>query len=171
MNADPAPVALDPGGHVIRELDALAQPYELLEYDPELADTTAFCERYGVPLAERATYIVVASRKEPKQYAVCLVLSHTRLDVNGTVRRLIGTRKVSFASAEKAAVLTGMMIGGVTPFGLPSGLPIYVDQLVFDCASVVVGDGSRWQKLRIAPSVFHSVAGLEAVEGRSKLST
>lgn len=171
MSTDPAQVAIDPGAHVIRTLDALALPYELMECDPELADTAAFCERYGVPLEESGNCIIVASKKEPKQYAACLVLSHTRLDVNGAARRLIGARKVSFASAEETAALTGMMIGGVTPFGLPSDLPIYVDQLVFERASVVVGGGSRSQKLRVEPSVFRSVAGLEVIEGLSKLPT
>lgn len=163
-------VALDPGSHVVRTIDALAQPYELIECDPDLADTAVFCERYGVALEESGNCIVVASKKEPKQFAACLVLSHTRLDVNGTVRRLMGVRKLSFASADETAALTGMMIGGVTPFGLPDELPIYVDQLVFDLETVVIGGGSRSQKLRIPPTALRALSAVEAIEGLSKSS-
>lgn len=161
-------VAVDPGGHVIRTIESLAQPYELIECDPDLADTAVFCERYGVALEESGNCIVVASKKDPKQYAACLVLSHTRLDVNGTVRRLMGVRKLSFASAEETAALTGMVIGGVTPFGLPNELPIYVDQLVLGLESVVIGGGSRSQKLRVPPAALLALPGAEAIEGLSK---
>ena len=161
-------VALDPGAHVLRSIDALALPYEVIECDPELADTAVFCERYNVALEESGNCIVVASKKDPKQYAACLVLSHTRLDVNGTVRRLMGVRKLSFASAEETAALTGMMIGGVTPFGLPDDLPIYVDQPVFDLESVVIGGGSRSQKLRVPPATLQALPAVEAIEGLSK---
>lgn len=161
-------VALDPGAHVLASVRALGQPYEVIECDPELADTAAFCERYGVALEESGNCIVVASKKEPKQYAACLVLSHTRLDVNGTVRRLMGVRKLSFASADETAALTGMLIGGVTPFGLPEDLPIYVDQLVFDLESVVIGGGSRSQKLRVPPSALSALPGVQAIEGLSQ---
>ncbi len=168
MTTEAERVALDPGAHVIWSIEALGVSYGLMDCDPDLADTAAFCERYGVPLEESGNCIVVASKKEPKQYAACLVLSHTRLDVNGTVRRLMGVRKLSFASADETAALTGMMIGGVTPFGLPAELPIYVDPLVFDLEEVVIGGGSRSQKLRIAPEVLRALPGLEVIEGLSK---
>jgi len=161
-------VALDPGGHVLTSIDALGQPYEVIECDPDLADTAAFCERYGVALEESGNCIVVASKKEPFRYAACLVLSHTRLDVNGTVRRLLDVRKASFASAEETAALTGMMIGGVTPFGLPADLPIYIDQLVLDLETVVIGGGSRSQKLRVPPALLLALPGAQAIEGLSK---
>lgn len=169
MTTDAERVALDPGAHVVAAIDALGVPYQLMDCDPELADTDAFCERYGVPLEESGNCIVVASKKEPKQHAACLVLSHTRLDVNGTVRRLMGVRKLSFASADETAALTGMMIGGVTPFGLPAELPIYVDQLVFNVEEVVIGGGSRSQKLCIPPEALRALPGVEVIDGLSKL--
>jgi prolyl-tRNA editing enzyme YbaK/EbsC (Cys-tRNA(Pro) deacylase) len=169
VTTDIARIALDPGAHVIASIDGLGVSYELMDCDPELADTAAFCERYGVRLEESGNCIVVASKKEPKQYAACLVLSHVRLDVNGTMRRLMGVRKLSFASADETSALTGMMIGGVTPFGLPSDLPIYIDQPVFDLETVVIGGGSRSQKLRVPPEALRALPGVEVIEGLSKL--
>jgi prolyl-tRNA editing enzyme YbaK/EbsC (Cys-tRNA(Pro) deacylase) len=161
-------VAVDPGAHVLAAADALGHPYEVIECDPDLADTALFCERYGVALEESGNCIVVASRTDPKQYAACLVLSHTRLDVNGTVRRLMGVRKLSFASAEDTAALTGMLIGGVTPIGLPPDLPIYVDQPIFNLDSVVIGGGSRSQKLRVPPALLQAIPAVQPIEALSK---
>lgn len=108
---------------VIQDMNAKAVLFEEMECDPELADTAAFCEAYDIPLEQSANAILVASRKPEGHNAVCLVLAHTRLDVNGVVRRRLGVRKVSFASADLTKDLTGQEIGGVTVFGLP---PIYL---------------------------------------------
>ena len=83
-------------------LDGLGVPYEIVEIDPAFADTAAFCEKYGFGLDVSGNTIIVASKKEPKQYAACLVLAHTRLDVNHAVKRLMGASRVSFASASRS---------------------------------------------------------------------
>src|SRR5216683_5478659 len=115
---------------VAASLEELGAPFELLRIDPDFADTAAFCEKYGIPLDHSGNTIIVASKKEPKQYCACLVLATTRLDVNHGVKKLMGVSRVSFATAEETKDLTGMLIGGVTVFALPDGLPIYVDERV-----------------------------------------
>ena len=74
---------------------------DLVAIDPDLADTAAFCEKYGVPLDHSGNTIIVASKKEPKQFCACLVLATSRLDVNHTVRRLMDVSRVSFATADE----------------------------------------------------------------------
>ena len=49
-------------------LDALGADYEWMEIDPAFADTAQFCERYGVPEVNSGNTIIVASRREPRQY-------------------------------------------------------------------------------------------------------
>lgn len=139
-----------------------------MDCDPELADTAAFCEAYDVPLEKSANAILVASRKPEGHNAVCVALAHTRLDVNGTVRKRLGVRKVSFASAELTKELTGQEIGGVTIFGLPEGLPVWIDNRVMDCDWVIVGAGSRSAKIKLDPSQLQGVTGYEVVEGLAK---
>ncbi|HSJ00150.1 MAG TPA: YbaK/EbsC family protein, partial [Patescibacteria group bacterium] len=92
--------------------------------DPALADTAAFVEAYGVPPERSANTIVVASKGAEPSYVACVLLATTSLDVNNVVRREMGVRKASFAGADPVRELTGMEIGGVTPFGLPADLPI-----------------------------------------------
>lgn len=156
MSADPA---------VLAAMNALGLEYEVMDCDPALADTAQFCEAYGVPLEKSANAILVASRKPEGHHAVCVVLAHTRLDVNGTVRKRLGVRKLSFAPAEMTKDLTGQEIGGVTIFGLPETLPVWLDSQVMDCDWVIVGAGSRSAKIKFDPNQLVGVEGFEVVEG------
>ena len=140
-----------------------------MECDPALADTAAFCEAYGIPLDHSANAILVASRKPEGHNAVCLVLADTRLDVNGVVRKKLGVRKVSFATGELTKELTGQVIGGVTVFGLPGDLPVWVDSRVFDQDWVVVGAGSRTAKIRLDPIQFEGLEGFEIVQDLAQI--
>ena len=140
---------------------------EVIPCDPEFADTAAFCEKYGYSAEQSANTILVASRSEPKVFAACVVTADRRLDVNGTVRRLLGVRKLSFASAEDTIALTGMMIGGVTPFGLPDDLPIYIDSVVMDQPWVIVGGGDRSSKLKLPPAELAELPNAQVIEGLS----
>ena len=148
---------------VVAVLDGLGVAYELQPIDPAFADTAAYCERYGVPLDHAANTIVVASKKEPRQFAACVVKATTRLDVNRTVRRLLNASKVSFASAEETRALTGMLIGGVTVFALPPDLPIYVDDKVLALEWAILGSGSRSSKVRVSPEVLRRLPGVQVV--------
>jgi prolyl-tRNA editing enzyme YbaK/EbsC (Cys-tRNA(Pro) deacylase) len=146
-------------------LAALGVDHTPLACDPDFADTAAFCARYGVPPEESANTIVVAARKEPGVACACVVLATCRLDVNHAVCDLLGVRKASFASADQTRELTGMMIGGVTPFGLPDDLPLYIDSEVMAQHSVVIGGGSRSMKIRLAPAALLKLPAAKMVEG------
>lgn len=152
---------------VAAHLDRLAVPYELVPCDPDLADTAAFCEAYGVAPEDSANTIVVVGKRggEPEAHVACVVLATTRLDVNHAVRRRLGVRKASFAGPEATVALTGMRIGGVTAFALPPGMPLWVDALVLTRPSVILGGGSRRVKVRTPPSSLLAVEGAEVVEG------
>src|SRR5690242_18913675 len=143
MSLDRAEGNGDIAARVRAALDALGVPYEVMHIDPDFADTAQFCEKYGIPLEQSANTIIVGSKKEPKQYAACVVLATTRLDVNHAVRDLMGAAKVSFAAAEEMAQVTGMQVGGVTVFGLPEGVPLYVDDRLMALDYVILGSGGR----------------------------
>jgi prolyl-tRNA editing enzyme YbaK/EbsC (Cys-tRNA(Pro) deacylase) len=135
---------------------------EVAEIDPELADTTAFCERYGVPLDASANCVVVAAKRGGEvSYAACMILATGRADVNGVVRKHLGARKVSFAPMADATSLTSMEYGGITPFGLPGAWPVLVDESVAAAPHVVVGSGLRRSKLLVPGK---SLATLPAAE-------
>jgi prolyl-tRNA editing enzyme YbaK/EbsC (Cys-tRNA(Pro) deacylase) len=94
---------------------------------------------------------------------VCVALAHTRLDVNGAVRRKLGVRKLSFAPADVTREVTGQEIGGVTIFGLPADIAVWLDARVRDCERIVVGAGSRSAKIRLDPTQLVGLDGYEFV--------
>ena len=150
---------------VRQRLEQLGIDHEIVPCDPARADTAAFCETYGYALDDSANTIVVAGKSNPPTYAACVVLATTRLDVNRVVRRRLRVGKASFASADATLALTGMALGGVTVFGLPDGLPIWVDARVMTRERIVLGGGSRHCKVVASPSILRALAGVEIVEG------
>lgn len=153
---------------VLATAAATGHPYEVVPCDPDLADTAAFCEAYGYGLDQSANAIVVVGKSDPRVYVACLVLATTRLDVNGTVRKRLGVKKASFASGDETVELTGMAIGGVTPYGLPPGLPIWIDERIMSVPDVIVGGGSRDRKLLVPPQSLAGLPGAEVVPDLAK---
>jgi prolyl-tRNA editing enzyme YbaK/EbsC (Cys-tRNA(Pro) deacylase) len=153
---------LDPA--VQRELDALQIPHEILACNPEWADTDVFCANYGIPRENAANTILIAVKTEPRTYIACLVTASMKLDVNHKVSKLAGIRRLSFASAEETAGLTGQLIGGVTVFGLPDGVPLYVDEEVMTREYIIVGGGNRSTKIKLAPEHLRKLSRATVAE-------
>src|SRR5262249_34729442 len=109
--------------------------------------------------------ILVASKKEPRQHAACVVLATTRLDVNHMVRSLLGVAKLSFATGPEMAELTGMKVGRVTAFRLPDGLPIFVDSRVMGRGHGILGTGGRAGKIKAPPEVLRRLPNVRIVDG------
>jgi prolyl-tRNA editing enzyme YbaK/EbsC (Cys-tRNA(Pro) deacylase) len=139
--------------------------WEIIPCDPALADTANFCAAYGYAPDDSANTIVVVGKSNPPTYVACVVLANTRLDVNRVVRQRLGVRKASFASVDETRDLTGMLIGGVTVFGLPADLPIWIDARVMQRPRVVLGGGSRSCKVVAPPEVLRRLPNAEVVEG------
>ena len=154
-------------GAVRKAAERTGLGYEIVPCDPTLADTADFCAAYGYSMEDSANCVLVIGKAEVPVYAACVVLATTRLDVNGTVRRRLGTRKASFAPAGDVVAATGMAIGGVTPLALPEGLPLWVDARVMDRDRIILGAGSRNAKVLAPPSIL-TILGAEVVPDLAK---
>ncbi|MEV0641444.1 YbaK/EbsC family protein [Streptomyces sp. NPDC050619] len=172
-SATPAPDCLDgligPVAEAVRQWSG-GVPAEQIVYvdtDPEWADTATFVEHYGRELLERSANCVVVAGKRGGEstLAACVVLSTTRVDVNGVVRRQLGARKASFAPMDTATGETGMEYGGITPLGLPDSWPVLVDSAVVDLPYVLVGSGRRRGKLLVPGKAFAELPGAVVLEG------
>ncbi|MCX4740536.1 YbaK/EbsC family protein [Streptomyces antibioticus] len=172
-NARPAPDCLDeltrPVADAVRHWSG-SVPADQIVYvdtDPEWADTAVFVEHYGRDLLETSANCVVVAGKRGGEtsLAACLVLSTTRVDVNGVVRRQLGARKASFAAMDTAVGETGMEYGGITPVGLPAAWPVLVDSAVVDLPYVLVGSGRRRGKLLVPGKAFAELPGAVVLEG------
>ena len=153
---------------VIDVLRALDIPHELVWIDPAFAATADFCREYGFSMEASVNCIVVMGKAEPPLFAACMVQATRRLDVNGTIKRRFGVRKASFAPPDVAIELTGMLPDGVTPVGLPEGLPVWVDAPVLELDRIIVGGGSRALKILLPAQDLLRLPGAERVQGLSR---
>ncbi|MGW0911970.1 YbaK/EbsC family protein [Streptomyces sp. NPDC002784] len=171
--AIPAPDCLDeltaPVADAVRHWSG-GVPADQIVYvdtDPQWADTAVFVEHYGQELLQQSANCVVVAGKRGGEttLAACVVLSTTRVDVNGAVRRQLGARKASFAAMDTATGETGMEYGGITPIGLPADWPVLVDSAVVDLPYVLVGSGRRRGKLLVPGKAFAELPGAVVLEG------
>jgi prolyl-tRNA editing enzyme YbaK/EbsC (Cys-tRNA(Pro) deacylase) len=138
-------------------LDANGMVYEVLACDPLLADTAEFCAHYGIPPENACNTIVVVAKATPKQYFACLVNATTKLDVNHKISKLVGIKRLSFASSEETSELTDQMIGGVTLLALPNEWPVYIDERVMSLDYAILGGGNRSSKIKLAPDELRKI--------------
>ena len=150
---------------VAEALKTLEIEHQVVACDPALADTADFCEHYGFTADQSANTLLVGSTKGEPAFAACVVLANSRLDVNKTVRKKLGVRRLSFASPEDTRRLTGMELGGVTPVALPDTLPLWIDSRVMQCAEIILGGGNRASKLLLPPGGLLKMTNAEVVEG------
>jgi len=146
-------------------LESTKLEFEVMDCDPKLADTIVFCKEYGIDLSDSVNAIMVKTKTGELKYTVCALLATTKLDINKTIRKKLGARKVSFADIEETARLTVMEIGGVTPLALPNTLSLWVDSKVMKRNSVVLGGGNRSSKIKVSPKIFNYTPNTEIVDG------
>ncbi|MFI9310767.1 YbaK/EbsC family protein [Streptomyces triculaminicus] len=138
----------------------------VVDTDPEVADTAAFCAAYDVSLEVSANCVVIAAKRgQDVSYAACVALATTRVDVNKAVRKHLGARKASFAPMETALALTGMEYGGICPVGLPDGWPLLIDEAVASSPYVLIGSGRRRGKLILPGPFLAQLPNAEVVAG------
>ncbi|MEU9994506.1 YbaK/EbsC family protein [Streptomyces sp. NPDC050848] len=172
-NAVPARDCLDqltePVAAAVRAWQGTVPADQLLyvDTDPEIADTAAFVAHHGADLLDASAncVIVAGKRGEETTLAACVVRSATRVDVNGVVRRHLGSRKARFADMETATGRSGMEYGGITPIGLPADWPLLVDATVIDTPWVLIGSGRRRGKLIVPGKAFAELPGAVVLEG------
>ena len=138
----------------------------VVEIDPNLSDTAAFCAQYGVDMNQAANCVVLeATRADRSWFAACVILGSTRADVNGLARRMLDARRVSFAPMEQAVAQTGMEYGAITPVGLPHEWVILIDKAVIDSEAVIIGSGIRKSKLIVPGKFLARLPHVQILEG------
>ncbi|SFK01798.1 YbaK/EbsC family protein [Cellulomonas sp. KH9] len=150
---------------------AVADAVLVAAIDPDLADTAAMTDAYGLPLSASVNCVLVAGRRAGEERtAACLVRATTRADVNNAVKRLLDVRKASFLPMDRATAESGMEYGGITPLGLPAGYRVLADAGVAaddpDAAgTVIIGSGVRRSKIALPGALLVRAPGVEVVDG------
>lgn len=154
----------DPHPSVKGCLEKFGLQHRVFQCEPEWADTAVFCEKYGFAPEITSNTIITASKADPIKFAASVILATTKLDVNKKICQLTGVKRASFANAEQTLELTGMQIGGVTPFGLPD-IPLFIDALLMKASQLVLGGGNRTTKIILLPEELLKLPNAQVVEG------
>lgn len=147
----------------LQQLDA--SNVQVAPINEQDSDTAVFCQKYQMSLEEGANCVVVEARRNQQTwYAVCLALGSDRIDLNSTVRKHLGAKRVSLADHNLAAELTGMQSGGMTPFGMPESWPLLVDSAVANAPSLILGSGIRASKLLTNGATIAALPNAEIID-------
>ncbi|PWD49558.1 hypothetical protein C8046_01350 [Serinibacter arcticus] len=169
----PALEALDDVADTVRETllawswsePRVASEVLVARIDPDLADTQALTDHYGLDLEVSANCVLVGgSRAGEERLAAAVVRATTRADVNRTIKKLLDVRKASFLPAERAVADSGMEFGGITPLGLPDGYRVLLDARVLE-GDALIGSGLRRSKLLLPGDLLAAWPRTEVVEG------
>ena len=106
------------------------------------------------------TLVFETSEKKP-----LIVLMHGDRQVSAkNLARHIGVKSVEPATPEKASRWTGYLVGGTSPFGTRTQMPVFVEQTIFDLAKVYLNGGKRGFLIEIEPGVLKGILEVENVE-------
>ena len=94
-----------------------------------------------------------------------IVLMHGDLQVSTKeLARHLKVKTVSAVTPEKVNKLTGYLVGGTSPFGVKTKMPVYVERTIFDLEKIYINGGKRGFLVSIEPKVLREVLQVEIVE-------
>jgi len=105
------------------------------------------------------TLIFETNEKKP-----LIMLMHGDCQVSTkNLARHIGVKSVEPATPERAAKHTGYLVGGTSPFGTRTAMPVYVEKSILDLDAIYINGGKRGFLVEIDPAVLNEVLQVEEV--------
>ena len=106
------------------------------------------------------TLVFETSEKKP-----LIVLQHGDREVSAkNLARVLDVKSVAPVLPEKANKLTGYLVGGTSPFGVKTTMPVYTEKTIFDLETIFINGGRRGFLISINPQVLRNVLQIEEVE-------
>lgn len=106
------------------------------------------------------TLIFVTSENRP-----LIVLMHGDRQVSAkNLARHLGVKSVEPAAPDKASKLTGYMIGGTSPFGTKTKMPVVAEKTIFDLGHIYINGGKRGFLVEIEPAELKRTLPVTEVE-------
>ena len=130
----------------LRSANATFTPH-LYTYE-EHGGTASAALQLGVPEARVIKTLVM----ETDAGQALIVLMHGDREVSlKTMARLLSVKTVTPCSPETATRHTGYLVGGTSPFGTRTPVPIYMEQSIGECATVFINGGKRGFLVELTP--------------------
>ena len=133
--------------------------FEKLEHAVVTTSSEASGAR-GSKLSQGAKAIIV---KANDQFYHLIISAAVQLD-NNKLRKVLGTRRVRFATTEELFEITGCLPGAVPPFGNLFGLPVFMDNALMEEDTVYFNCGSHTISLRMRRSDLVEATNAQIVD-------
>ena len=142
----------------LREKKVEFLPY-LYDY-VEKGGTSESAKQLGVDEhAVVKTLIFETNEKKP-----LIVLMHgDKLVSTKNLARHIGVKSVEPATPDRASKHTGYLVGGTSPFGTRTVMPVYVEGSIFELETIYINGGKRGFLVEIDPGVLKQVLDVNEV--------
>ena len=147
-----------------KQVDFVPHFYEYVEK----GGTTESARQLGVDEHSVVkTLIFETNEKKP-----LVVLMHGDRQVSTkNLARHIGVKSVEPAAPERATRHTGYLVGGTSPFGTRTAMPVYVEATIFELERIYINGGKLGFLVETEPEVLKAVLEIEqvkiAIEDRS----
>ena len=147
-----------PAIRVLRQHGAAFEPH-LYEY-VEHGGTTRSSSELGVP--EHQVVKTLVFETEAKKPLVVLMHGDKQVSAKNLARHM-GTKSVAPCKPDVAEKWTGYQVGGTSPFGTRTRLPVYAERTILEQPKIWINGGKRGFLVAIAPKVLVDVLAPELV--------
>ena len=145
-----------------RVLDELKIPYELREYEVDLADLSAATVARKIGMDAEQVFKTLVVRGE--RAGVCLAVVPANAELNfKTLAKLAGDRKMEMVPVKEVQPLTGYIRGGVTALACKKDYPVYIDETAILFDQISVSAGVRGTQIILRPEDY--MRAVNAVAG------
>lgn len=150
---------ITPAIRVLRQHQAEFAPH-VFEY-VEKGGTRHSAEVLGVD--EHAVIKTLVFETNERKPLIVLMHGDWQVSTKNLARHL-GVKAVAPATPDKANKLTGYLVGGTSPFGIKTRMPIYAEKTVFALEKIYLNGGRRGFLVSLAPRVLREVLQVQEVE-------
>lgn len=143
------------------KVDFKPRLYDYIEKGGSAASSAAL----GVPEHEVVkTLVMEDDAKKP-----LVVLMHGDLQVSTKqLARELGVKAVKPCDPKVAEKHSGYLVGGTSPFGLKTPVPIYAESTIFALPRILINGGKRGFLVEISPTVLEQVLKVTKVSVATK---
>ena len=134
---------------------------EKIDFEPfvytyeEHGGTAQFAALFGIP--EHQVVKTIVLQNEHKEGLVVVMHGDRQISTRNLARDL-GMKHIEPADPKQANRWTGYLVGGTTPFGMKTALPVYVEHTVWDLEKIYINGGKRGFIVGVAPAALKVLA-------------
>lgn len=147
-----------PTTQAIRFLKQHKIGYEPFLYDYEERGGTAHSAAC-LGVSEHVVIKTIVLQTESKQGLVVLMHGDKHISTRQLARDL-GYKHIEPAAPEQANRWSGYVVGGTSPFGLKTALPVYAESSIFELPAFYINGGKRGFLIKTTPAALLSLGAM-----------